>query len=146
MAASVNKSAGSLPEKYLELKKEIAKGLDPEVLTKSWREVLEGLEKMTNESAKMGPEVRGASNRGKARYWYVWKIIPQVEFSELQDISSDKTDLIKRRGAVVIRNVVPQADALEWKEWLREYVKVNQVTGMPPFLSRSPDKNDLSHR
>jgi hypothetical protein len=55
---SIDKSIGSLPEKYLELKKEIAKGLDPEVLIKSWREVLEGLEKMTNESAKLGPEVR----------------------------------------------------------------------------------------
>ena len=54
---TIDKSVGTLPDKYLALKKEIAQGLDPEVLTRSWREVLQALEKMTSESAKMGPEV-----------------------------------------------------------------------------------------
>jgi len=104
----------SLPEKYLDLKKEIAKGLDPDVLRKSWGEVLEALEKMTSESAKSGPDV-----------------IPQVDFSQLQDLPDDQKELIKRRGALVIRNVVPEAEALEWKEWLKEYVKTNDCDGMP---------------
>jgi hypothetical protein len=47
----------ALPEKYLELKKELAKGLNPDILSKAWKEVLEALEKMTSETAKAGPEV-----------------------------------------------------------------------------------------
>jgi hypothetical protein len=70
-----------------------------------------------------------------------WKGIPQVEFSELQGLSSEKTDSIKRRGAVVIRNVVPRAEALEWKEWLREYVKDNNVTGRVPSFILSEQSN-----
>jgi len=110
----LEKATGDLPEKYLELKKDLAKDLDPDVLKKSWIEVLEALKKMTSETAQLGQEV-----------------IPQIDFTELSDISSEKRELIKRRGAVVIRNVVPKAEALEWKEWLKEYVKVNDVTGIP---------------
>lgn len=54
----IDLSISTLPEKYGNLKKELAKNLDPEVLAKSWGEVLDALQKMTNESAKKGPEVR----------------------------------------------------------------------------------------
>ena len=62
LITSFNKAARNLPEKYLALKKEIASGLNPNVLRKSWAEVLEALEKMTSESAKLGPEVRLSEN------------------------------------------------------------------------------------
>ena len=58
----LEESVGHLPEKYLELKKNLAVDLDPEVLSKSWGEVLEALEKMTSESAKLGPEVNESRN------------------------------------------------------------------------------------
>ena len=46
-------------------------------------------------------------------------------------MTEDEIALIKRRGAVVIRNVVDQKLASEWEEELRQYVKENGIGGLP---------------
>ena len=44
---------------------------------------------------------------------------------------------IRRRGCVVIRNVVDDDKVLEWKELLREYIKLNpQITGFPAYAKQ----------
>ncbi|KZT33239.1 DUF1479-domain-containing protein [Sistotremastrum suecicum HHB10207 ss-3] len=104
-----------LPERFLALKKELVNnGEAQERLTQAWNEILANLETMTKEAIETGPE-----------------IIPQIDFSEIDSLSSEKLADIKRRGGVVIRNVVDDAEALRWTDSLREYVKVNPVDGLP---------------
>ena len=38
-------------------------------------------------------------------------------------------DEIKRKGCIVIKNVVDDAEAAEWREDLQAYVKANPVDG-----------------
>jgi hypothetical protein len=40
-------------------------------------------------------------------------------------IDSETTNLLRRRGCVLIRNVVPDEEALSWKQQLREYITDN---------------------
>jgi hypothetical protein len=61
--------------------------------------------------------------------------IPQVRFEDLDRLSEDVLDRIKRCGCVVVRDVVDDDKAIEWRESLREFVKVNQgVEGELFFL------------
>jgi hypothetical protein len=51
-------------------------------------------------------------------------------------IDSETTNLMRRRGCVLIRNVVPDEEALSWKQQLREYVADNP--GVMGTSSKSP--------
>lgn len=53
------------------------------------------------------------------------QIVPEVGFAELGSLSEQRVDEIKRKGCVVIRDVVDDAEAKEWQAWLREYVSKN---------------------
>jgi hypothetical protein len=58
--------------------------------------------------------------------------IPTIDFSEIKTLGPERRSAIKRSGCVVIRNVVDDESALEWKRLLEEYVKLNpQVQGFP---------------
>lgn len=58
-----------------------------------------------------------------------------------ESIDSETTNLLRRRGCVLIRNVVPDEEALSWEQQLREYVTDNPgVVGAsfePPLATRS---------
>ena len=47
----------------------------------------------------------------------------------LRNLSPEEIERIKRRGSVVIRNVVEREQASGWKKELEEFVKVNPVDG-----------------
>jgi hypothetical protein len=51
-------------------------------------------------------------------------------------VSEDVRDNIRRRGCVVIRNVVDDADATAWKDELKQYVTKNPVEGKVKHLSQ----------
>ena len=55
--------------------------------------------------------------------------IPEVEFSELEKLSKEDIDKIKRIGSVVIHNIVPDEDARKRKTDLDEFVKTNPDVG-----------------
>lgn len=57
------------------------------------------------------------------------QIVPQVDFTELDTLSASARDNIRRRGVVVIRNVVPDEEATGWRNDLKKYVKENPVEG-----------------
>ncbi len=40
-------------------------------------------------------------------------------------IDSETTNLLRRRGCVLIRNVVPDEEAISWEQQLREYITDN---------------------
>ena len=48
-----------------------------------------------------------------------------MNFNELGDLSSERLAEVRRKGCVVIRDVVDDAEARTWQAWLREYVAKN---------------------
>ena len=56
--------------------------------------------------------------------------IPQINFNSLDSISQDEIKRIERRGCVLIRDVVDDAQATEWKAELEEFLKVNDECGV----------------
>ena len=56
--------------------------------------------------------------------------IPQIDFNSLDSLSQDELARIKRRGTILIRDVVDDAQAVKWKEDLKKFVKVNDERGV----------------
>ena len=46
-------------------------------------------------------------------------------------MSAERVEEIKRKGCVVVRDVVDDDKARTWQIWLREYVTQNKVDGEP---------------
>ncbi|KAG8894192.1 hypothetical protein FRB99_001412, partial [Tulasnella sp. 403] len=106
----------ALPERFVHLKRAII-GSSPEFrdrLVKSWEDLLGSLETGIHEIEQKGTET-----------------IPEVSFTEL--VSSQKgawVDDVKKRGVVVVRDVVEDEQALAWKQQVKDYVAANpQVKG-----------------
>jgi Protein of unknown function (DUF1479) len=71
--------------------------------------------------------------------------IPQISFNSLDSLSQDEIEKIKRRGSVLIRDVVDDAQAAEWKDELKEFVKVNDERGVEGMHSSKHIKNSFNH-
>ena len=56
------------------------------------------------------------------------KVIPQIDFKDIDNASPEFRAEHKKRGVAVIRNVVPREEALAMKEELRGYLKANPQT------------------
>ena len=57
--------------------------------------------------------------------------IPQVNFSDLEHLTSEQIDNIRRKGSVVVRGVVDIEEAVQWKLDLQEFLNNNpHVEGM----------------
>jgi len=60
------------------------------------------------------------------------QLIPQVEFKDLAILSKEKIEDVKKRGVVVIKNVLPERDSLGMKESLKGHIKRNSwAKGFP---------------
>ncbi|TFK50216.1 DUF1479-domain-containing protein [Heliocybe sulcata] len=112
MAAPVH----SHPPHFVDIKREIVASYPgfEERATDAWKRLLRELAKSTELIGKEG------SN-----------IVPQINFKDLASADQDFIDLVKRRGCVVIHDVVDRAKATAWQRDLKEYVKVNPVPGFP---------------
>ncbi|CAZ84668.1 unnamed protein product [Tuber melanosporum] len=62
-------------------------------------------------------------------------IIPKVNFKELASLSKEKIEGIKKRGVVVIKNVLQYQKALAMKDSLKEHIKRNPRAAAPPANS-----------
>jgi len=61
------------------------------------------------------------------------KVIPEIDFKDIDNASKDFRAEHRKRGVAVIRNVIPQAEALDMKRELREYIAANpQTKAFPP--------------
>ncbi|RPA93302.1 DUF1479-domain-containing protein [Choiromyces venosus 120613-1] len=96
-----------LPDRYAELKRRFTVGRE-RVLAESWERLLLDLEKETAVVKRFGSD-----------------IIPQVEFKNLSSLDTAKIAEIKKRGVVVVKNVLPDNEALAMKESLKGYIKRN---------------------
>ncbi|KAF8896652.1 DUF1479-domain-containing protein [Infundibulicybe gibba] len=107
----------NLPAHFADLKREIAASYPnfQERVTAAWNELLQQLEGVTTEIIETGSDY-----------------IPQIDFKDLAHLDEDTIDKIKRRGTVVIRNVVDDSEALAWKTSLEDFIKANpDVDGIP---------------
>ncbi|KDR78730.1 hypothetical protein GALMADRAFT_244254 [Galerina marginata CBS 339.88] len=107
----------AFPPRFKDLKATIA-SLYPDFelnATRSWGEILQELNNLAKVVKEEGTDT-----------------IPQVNFADLDKLSQEEIAKIKRRGTVVIRDVVPDAQAIKWKEDLKEFVEENPtVEGLP---------------
>lgn len=109
-------AAVPLPPRFSDLKKELLATPDArERLAASWSDLLRTLREEVSELQVRGNEV-----------------IPEVSFAELERGGVAWQDEVRKRGSVVIRDVVDDAEVLGWKNQVLEYVKENpQVKGFP---------------
>ncbi|KAI5208756.1 DUF1479-domain-containing protein [Aureobasidium subglaciale] len=56
------------------------------------------------------------------------KVIPEIDFRDIKDSSSVFSTEYKKRGAAIIRNVIPPVEAMEMKEELQKYIAANPQT------------------
>ncbi|EJD02243.1 DUF1479-domain-containing protein [Fomitiporia mediterranea MF3/22] len=111
-----DKGVKAFPPRFVDLKREILPQDDESKarLVAAWNDLLAALQSATQEIRSQGPS-----------------IIPQVEFSEIKNLKPEEIETIKRRGVVLIKNVVDDDQAASWKEELKAFVKVNPVEGFP---------------
>ena len=66
--------------------------------------------------------------------YFLEQYIPQISFNSIDNISQDEIEKIKRRGSVLIRDVVDDGQAIQWKDELKEFVKVNDDRGVEGII------------
>ncbi|KAJ6474937.1 hypothetical protein C8R45DRAFT_935470 [Mycena sanguinolenta] len=117
--------AAQLPPRFAVIKHMIA-STNPNFeqhLMKAWKEVLAELDKVTKIIAKEGATVKLSP---------LLLYIPQVSFADLNKLSEAQITDIKRKGTVVIKDVVDDDQARAWKTSLEEFVKANpHAEGFP---------------
>lgn len=107
-----------LPQRYLDLKEKLI--LNSKGIEKGWDRLLKSFEEETKIIKELGPEV-----------------IPQVLFSKISEndgkFPDDLVQEIKKRGCVVVRNVVDSTVALKYKKDIQNYIASHsgQIVGFP---------------
>lgn len=99
-----------LPDHYRQLKCDLIQGREKKV-TDSWTRLLQELRKENAIVAAKGSAV-----------------IPQVQYSDFENGLEKLKDEIRKRGAVVVRGVIPEAEARAYKAEVEDYVKKNPST------------------
>jgi len=99
-----------LPQKYLDIKRQLIQGNQDRVIA-SWERLLAELEKENAIIAQKGST-----------------IIPQIEFSDLQTNSKSFKEQVRKRGVGVVRQVVPENVARQYKTDVEDYVSANPST------------------
>ncbi|KAJ9648275.1 hypothetical protein H2199_001128 [Coniosporium tulheliwenetii] len=101
-----------LPPRYADLKASLIRG-NEDAVRASWERLLKELRHDISEIIETGSA-----------------IVPEVNFSDIR--SNNVSDAFKqahrKRGVAVVRGVVPEQQALEWKQQLREYIHANPHT------------------
>lgn len=117
--ASLSNNEIELPARFAELKRGLI-GQNGDAILDSWMRLLKHLEKETI------PQVNELSH----------SIIPEVDFSSIVENGGELPEkakgLLKDRGTIIIRGLVPEKQALDWKQSVRDYIKKNPSTkGFP---------------
>ncbi|KAH7327693.1 hypothetical protein B0J17DRAFT_620383 [Rhizoctonia solani] len=106
----------ALPPRFSQLKKDLLPTTEArDRLVTSWIDLLGALREGVAELQAKGNEA-----------------IPEVSYAEIERGGKSWQDEVRKRGSVVVRDVVEDVEALGWKQQVREYVKENpQVKGFP---------------
>ncbi|KAI0471404.1 DUF1479 domain protein [Xylaria cf. heliscus] len=103
-------NAQPLPERFLDLKKSLVAGHEDRVVA-SWQRLLTQLKKENSILAREGS-----------------KVIPSLEFANLEEDFTRLRSEIEKRGVAVVRGVIPEKEARQYKNDIEEYVKQNPST------------------
>lgn len=112
-----------LEPRFADVKARLLNG-NEEALEDSWFRLLASLREETALIADLGS-----------------KAIPQIDFTELDSASREFRAEHRKRGVAVIRNVIPQQEALDLKQELREYIAANPQT--KAFPKENPQVYEL---
>lgn len=104
-----------LPERFRQLKQELAKGNEAQIRN-AWVGLLEDLKRENQIIARQGP-----------------KVIPEVEFEDLEGGLDGLREEVRKRGVVVVRGVVPEEEARAYKSEVEEYIRKNPTTKGTPL-------------
>lgn len=108
-----NSGTSKLPNEYADLKKKLIK--NEAALTASWHRVKKALAEGIEQIKQNGSG-----------------IIPQVQFSELENVDELQRQEILKRGSLIIKNVIPREEVVQLKEDLLDYIGTNPNTkGFP---------------
>ncbi|KAI4102957.1 MAG: hypothetical protein L6R37_004107 [Teloschistes peruensis] len=105
-----------LPPRFADLKERLIRGHEREV-TESWHRLLATLQHKRDELKTLGS-----------------RIVPEINFYDLGDVGkrTNFRDALHKTGVAVIRSVVSEKEALDWKELVQRYIKTNPSTkGFP---------------
>ncbi|KAI9740202.1 MAG: hypothetical protein M1834_004780 [Cirrosporium novae-zelandiae] len=107
--------AEPLPRRFANIKRHLIEGHE-DAVQESWQRLLASLREEIPIIEEMGPG-----------------IVPEIDFKDIDNPPEDFVRDHKKRGVAVIRNVVPEAEALQYKTDLREYIRQNpQTKAFPP--------------
>ncbi|KAI1843447.1 hypothetical protein JX266_010444 [Neoarthrinium moseri] len=99
-----------LPQRFLELKQKLTRGHE-QAVTDSWKRLLLQLKIENDIVAREG-----------------FNVVPSIEFKTLDTDLAVLRNEIKKRGVAVIRGVIPEDDARQYKAELEDYINVNPST------------------
>lgn len=99
-----------LPDQFRVLKASLVQGHE-EAIKASWDRLLERLKVENDIVAEQGS-----------------KVIPEIRFDHLDEDLRNNREEIKKRGAAVIRGVVPEDEARGYKFELEDYIRKNPQT------------------
>ena len=108
-----------LPSRFADLKKRLIWGHEPQIKD-SWHRLLVALQRERQEIIALGSAV-----------------VPEIHFYDLNDVGKRTRfrDLLHQRGVAVVRGVVTEKEALDWKELVQRYIRSNPGTRGMPSLS-----------
>lgn len=100
-------SSAPLPSRFADLKARLIHGHEDGV-RESWVRLLSELRHETETIRAIGSGV-----------------IPEISFVDVDDVGKRATfkDQLHKRGVAIIRGVVPEKEALDWKEMVKSYVR-----------------------
>lgn len=99
-----------LAPEYAALKARLIRGHESEV-RESWERLLRTLREEIPLIVELGS-----------------KVIPEIDFKDIDNAPETFSSELRRRGVGVVRGVVSEQEALQWKEDLREYIRQNPHT------------------
>ncbi|PHH91414.1 hypothetical protein CDD83_557 [Cordyceps sp. RAO-2017] len=107
--------AGPLPDRYRQLKCDLVRGREQQIVD-SWTRLLRQLRQENELIGQKGSD-----------------LVPQVEFADLQRGCERLEGEIRKRGVLVVRGVIPEAEARAYKSEVEDYVEKNpQTRAFPP--------------
>jgi hypothetical protein len=117
-----------LTPEYADLKGRLIRGRENEV-RESWERLLQELREEIPLIAELGS-----------------KVIPEIDFRDIDNAPETFNSELRKRGVAVIRGVVPEDEALRWKEDLREYIRKNpQTKGRVPTFHLDAEVTRLTN-
>lgn len=116
---SLSKSQIELPQRFADLKRGII-DTNGDAILDGWSRLLNHLE------TEAIPKVKELSSNS----------IPEVSFSSIAEngghLPTEAQNLLRECGTIIIRGIVPEEQALRWKQSVQDYVAANPcTTGFP---------------